>query len=221
MKKLYIITAILLCAASLQAAQLYYQFPTATTLKNSDRIMVFQNSSANRNPAFGHVSSANITGATLKRLVNTNPAIAGDATVSGNATIAGSVSANVITTLDNTNAFGVFVGRHSVTYPYSYLGVTPTSSGLSILNAAQSANTLVVLNSGNVLIGQGGTIAETAGAEKLQITGNVLATSTIAAGSGTNIIYYCDAGINAGLLGRGNAGPCSGGTWVATSLRLD
>ena len=39
--------------------------------------------------------------------------------------------------------------------------------------------------------------------------------------SGTNTIYYCNGGANAGLLGRGNGGPCSGGSWVATSLKLD
>lgn len=40
-------------------------------------------------------------------------------------------------------------------------------------------------------------------------------------GAGSNIVYYCNGGTNAGLLGRGNAGPCSGGSWVATSLQLD
>lgn len=38
---------------------------------------------------------------------------------------------------------------------------------------------------------------------------------------GTNIVYYCDAGASVGNLCRGNGCSCSGGTWVATSLKID
>ena len=56
MKTLYIITAIVFCAASLHAAQLYYQFSDAQRLNNTDRVLIYQNSSGNRN----------ITGAMLR-----------------------------------------------------------------------------------------------------------------------------------------------------------
>lgn len=51
-------------------------------------------------------------------------------------------------------------------------------------------------------------------------------TGILSIGSGTNIIYYCSgstAGVFDGNLARGNAnaGACSGGTWVATSLKLN
>lgn len=59
MKKLYILTAILLCAATLQAASLYYQFPDATQFKNDDRLLIYQNASGSRN----------LTGAGLKSVI--------------------------------------------------------------------------------------------------------------------------------------------------------
>lgn len=49
MKKLYIITAVVLFAASIQAAQLIYQFPDAGKMKDTDRVYVYQNASGNRN----------------------------------------------------------------------------------------------------------------------------------------------------------------------------
>jgi hypothetical protein len=56
MKRLYIIAAIMLCAVAAQAAQLYYQFPDAARLNDTDRVLVYQNSSGSRN----------LTGAMLK-----------------------------------------------------------------------------------------------------------------------------------------------------------
>jgi hypothetical protein len=49
---------------------------------------------------------------------------------------------------------------------------------------------------------------------------------TVAAGGGGNTVYYCSgstAGTFDGNLARGNsnAGACAGGTWTATSLRVD
>lgn len=49
MKKLYIVTALILCAVSIQAAQLYYQFPDAAKMRTTDRMMIWQNNSGNRN----------------------------------------------------------------------------------------------------------------------------------------------------------------------------
>ncbi len=43
----------------------------------------------------------------------------------------------------------------------------------------------------------------------------------VSIGGGAQTMYYCNGGANAGLLGRGNGGPCSGGSWVATSFKLD
>jgi hypothetical protein len=34
-------------------------------------------------------------------------------------------------------------------------------------------------------------------------------------------VYYCNGGTNSGLMGRGNGGPCVGGSWVATSLTIN
>lgn len=116
MKRFYIIAAIFACAVSVQAAQLYYQFPDATVLNNADRMLIYQNNSG----------SKNLTGARLKQEILKN------ATVTGFLNTVGTVSIN-----------------------------------------------------------------------------------------GTNKIYWCNAGVNAGLLARGNTGPCAGGTWVATSLMLD
>lgn len=51
--------------------------------------------------------------------------------------------------------------------------------------------------------------------------GNISNTGVMTVNGGTNIVYYCNGGTNAGLLGRGNGGPCSGGSWVATSLKIN
>jgi hypothetical protein len=62
--------------------------------------------------------------------------------------------------------------------------------------------------------------------EALDVVGNAKVSGTVAAGGGTNIMYYCSgstAGTFDGNLARGNsnAGACAGGTWVATSYRMD
>jgi hypothetical protein len=49
MKKLYIVTLIVLCAASIQAAQLIYQFPDAGKMADTDRVYVYQSTGGNRN----------------------------------------------------------------------------------------------------------------------------------------------------------------------------
>jgi hypothetical protein len=48
-------------------------------------------------------------------------------------------------------------------------------------------------------------------------------TGTVSVGSGTNAVYWCNGGIFDGNLarGNGNAAACSGGTWTATSLKVD
>ena len=53
------------------------------------------------------------------------------------------------------------------------------------------------------------------GKDQLQVNG------TVSVNLGTNVVYYCNGGVNAGVLGRGNSGPCVGGSWVATSLKVD
>jgi hypothetical protein len=78
----------------------------------------------------------------------------------------------------------------------------------------------LVVDSGRVGINKSGPL------EALDVVGNARVTGTVAAGSGTNIVYYCTgstAGTFDGNLARGNsnAGACAGGTWVATSLRVD
>lgn len=69
-------------------------------------------------------------------------------------------------------------------------------------------------------------VNNTAPAESLDVVGNATVSGTVSAGGGSNIVYYCTgstAGTFDGNLARGNsnAGACSGGTWVATSLRVD
>jgi hypothetical protein len=65
---------------------------------------------------------------------------------------------------------------------------------------------------GPVLIG---TSTQATGATGLTVAG------ITSINSGLNVMYYCNGGANAGLMGRGNSGPCSGGSWVATSLWTD
>jgi hypothetical protein len=46
-------------------------------------------------------------------------------------------------------------------------------------------------------------------------------TGTVSVNSGSTVVYYCNGGTNSGLMGRGNGGPCVGGSWVATSLTIN
>ena len=39
--------------------------------------------------------------------------------------------------------------------------------------------------------------------------------------SGSNIVYYCNAGISSGNLCRGNGCSCVGGSWATTNLTID
>lgn len=58
------------------------------------------------------------------------------------------------------------------------------------------------------------------------VVGSSTFTGTVSVNSGTNIVYHC-TGSTAGTFdgnlarGNGNAGACAGGTWVATSLKVD
>jgi len=68
MNRLYIIVAIMLCAVSLQAASLYYQFPDATVFHNDDRMLIHQNISG-----VGYRNSTtnrNLTGSGLKSIIH-------------------------------------------------------------------------------------------------------------------------------------------------------
>ena len=42
----------------------------------------------------------------------------------------------------------------------------------------------------------------------------------VLAGGGTNIVYYCNAGVSLNSMCRGNGCSCVGGTWVDTGLRV-
>jgi hypothetical protein len=39
--------------------------------------------------------------------------------------------------------------------------------------------------------------------------------------TGSNVVYYCNAGVSVGNLCRGNGCSCVAGTWIATSLKID
>ena len=50
-------------------------------------------------------------------------------------------------------------------------------------------------------------------------TGFVDSAANIYGGGGSNIIYYCSAGVSAGTLCRGNGCSCAAGTWTDTGIR--
>ena len=50
-------------------------------------------------------------------------------------------------------------------------------------------------------------------------TGFVDSAANIYGGGGSNIMYYCSAGVSAGNLCRGNGCSCAAGTWTDTGLR--
>jgi hypothetical protein len=92
-----------------------------------------------------------------------------------------------------------------------YTHAAATYAQLQVYNGNVTAYKPYVLQpeGSNVLVG-----TLTDNGNKMQIVGTLSV-------NGTNIVYYCNGGTNAGLLGRGNAGPCPSGAWVATSLKID
>ena len=66
MQKLLIITIIMFCAVTLQAAQLFYQFPDATKLTDGDRLMIYQPISSNLNKG----RPLNLTGRGLQNIIH-------------------------------------------------------------------------------------------------------------------------------------------------------
>ena len=99
---------------------------------------------------------------------------------------------------------------------------------LIIGNAGSSA---IVINNVGVFDDRVG-IGTNVPAARLDVNGGIITSSSMTAaglvtvGGGTNIVYWC-SGSTSGTFdgnlarGNGNAGACSGGTWVATSLRVD
>jgi hypothetical protein len=65
------------------------------------------------------------------------------------------------------------------------------------------------------LVHQGNAVAVTYAAN-----GDAAFQENLAAGAGTNILYYCSAGVSAGNLCRGNGCSCAAGTWTDTGLRV-
>lgn len=110
----------------------------------------------------------------------------------------------------------------------------------AIINAdtssAENQHTIVINGSNNhatadgaVIITDdtGGVTNSTANSLVVSFAGGInLASPSVQINGGTNIVYYCSgstAGVFDGNLARGNSntGACAGGTWVATSLKVD
>ena len=72
-----------------------------------------------------------------------------------------------------------------------------------------------------------GTYSTTAANEfRVRASGGIFLKGPVLVNEGTNIVYYC-SGSTGGTFdgnlarGNGNAGACAGGSWVATSLKVD
>ena len=167
-------------------------------------------------------------GATTKLVTMSN-----GLTLSGGTFTAGAAS---LTTLGLTGAITSTAGANTFGTPgaatsshnfrvFTDQNINFTTSGNAVLRTLDDAGTgYVAMNLAgltvNILTFNGSTTGVFS-STGLAITGAISATTTVAAGSGTNIVYYCNGGTNVGLLGRGNGGPCSGGAWVATSFKTD
>lgn len=94
----------------------------------------------------------------------------------------------------------------------------PVTSTMRLSNDQQGTHL------GLVISGTGVGVDNMTPTSALDVTGTVKATGVEV--NGTNIVYYCSgstAGTFDGNLARGNsnAGACAGGTWTATSLKVD
>jgi hypothetical protein len=97
---------------------------------------------------------------------------------------------------------------------------TPINFGISGLNKRFAVDLTGVYFSLAEPIASGAGISfRTYGASADTLT--VTSGGKVSINAGTNTVYYCNGGANAGLMGRGNSGPCSGGSWAATSLQTD
>jgi len=167
-----------------------------TNATKSNRVM-FQTSTTNGASAVGIIPNGSASSGTIGVYSASTP---------DNATQANLTTSGLLSTLQ-TIAAGTG----------NYIPLTFKADNAEVMRFTASGTNTPGANP-HVLIGA---TTETAGAEKLQVTGAILATSTIAAGSGTNTVYYCNGGVSVGNLCRGNGCSCVAGSWVATSLKLD
>ncbi len=83
------------------------------------------------------------------------------------------------------------------------------TSGMNLRNNA-GTSTMFLTNSNNVGIGSANP------GQTLDVTGNVRSTTGFT--SGTNCFYYCNGGVDLGVLSRGSSCLCPGGSCVATNI---
>lgn len=169
----------------------------------------------------GDFSNATLTNRTAFQSSTTNGATAITTLPNGTSTTSRFASYNAA---DPTNcAFTTIAATSTVSSLTA--GASGTGTGLPLTfstttTGVTSAERMRILTGtpGNILMGA---TTETAGAEKLQVTGAISASGAVLVGGGANTVYYCDAGTSVGNLCRGNGCSCVGGTWIATSLKID
>lgn len=170
----------------------------------------------------GDFSNATLSNRVLFQSSITNSATSLLAVPSGSATTSRFIGYNLS---DPTNGASTSI---AVTSTLSQLTASAagTGSGLPLtINTVSTGTTTIEririnTGSGNIQIGATGG-AETAGAEKLQVTGAISASGAVLVGGGANTVYYCNGGVSIGNLCRGNGCSCVAGAWVATSLKID
>jgi hypothetical protein len=192
--------------------------------------------------AYG-VTAASLTDSGNLTFTGTGNRITGDMS---NATLANRVAIQSSTTNGNTFLMAIPNGTSTASGISFYNTSDPANaSNLKLFTSAEAMilqstltgtgatkpvqirlgthNYLTVNTTGNIIANDytGTTVTETAGAEKLQVTGAISASGAVLVGGGANTVYYCDAGASVGNMCRGNGCSCVGGTWVATSLKID
>lgn len=158
-----------------------------------------------------------------------------------NATLSNRVAFQTSTSGSNTNLTVLPNGANTTSQVQVYnnsdptnaarVGLIATSTDVGLRSTISGTGTLLPLalymgtteimratTTNNVLIGA---TTETAGAQKVQVTGDVYASGTVLAGGGANTIYWCNGTITGGNLCRGNACTGCAGTWDALKLKTD
>lgn len=169
----------------------------------------------------GDFSNATLTNRTAFQSSTTNGATAVATLPNGTSTTSRFVSYNAA---DPTNAAFTTIAATSTVSSLT-AGTSGSGTGLPLTfstttTGVTAAERMRILTgtAGNILMGA---TTETAGAEKLQVTGAISATGAVLVGGGANTVYYCDAGASVGNMCRGNGCSCVGGAWIATSLKID